>query len=855
MTNRLLGIEQLDPDTFELGLARPVPPWVFAILAAAALALALWSYAKLDGPAWTRATLATLRALTLTLLLVLVMGPQAVERQTLVEPDHVVILIDRSASLTIADTSPTSADSPSADSPTTPTAPPAETLAPADPATQAPRADPADRITRDAALRATLSAAAPALARMAEKRSVTYLGFGERVRDLPPTDAGPPELAAPADRRTDIAQALTEAASRVAGRPVAGLVVISDGRWTSAATDAALDNATARLDAAGAPIWAVPLGSPEPLADLAVRAVRAPDLAFTGDQTPVTVEIQRLGPASNEPVRVTLTDTETGQTLDQQTINLEQQANTTDPDPIANNTQPNAPPNTPQAATVTLRAAAENPGTRTWRVTVEPLAPQPATARDLVPHNNTQTLSLDFTDRPIRVLFVDGYPRWEQRYLRNLLIREPSIDASTLILAPDRRFLQEGNTEIDRLPASPEAWAEYDLVILGDVRPDVFTPTQLRQLAEHIATNGAGLVWAAGPSAVPSRWHDSPLASLLPFAPGAADQAGFLSDTLASPTPAAERLGVLRLAGPDNASPWPPELTDPSTGWSRLRYTQRISTSALKPAAITLANATTVDNTAPPGPLVLTMRFGAGNSIYIATDETWRWRYGRGELLFERFWLGLLRLLGRERLAQSGAPAELNAAPDQAAVTQPVRVTLHIRDQSLLNSPPPTVAVNIQRAGATQDPDTAADLAPDERLTLRALNTNPADTTDNAIAAGVTYAALWQPTAPGRWTLRADTPELAPLALETTVTARWPTDELATPQTDHPALAALTQTTEQGGLLPLNQLDTLDQVLPNREARRQFERTEPLWDAPIALIALVTLLAIEWIGRRLIRLI
>ena len=94
-------------------------------------------------------------------------------------------------------------------------------------------------------------------------------------------------------------------------------------------------------------------------------------------------------------------------------------------------------------------------------------------------------------------------------------------------------------------------------------------------------------------------------------------------------------MGVLQVVTRGGAT-WPQALSDPSYGWSQLHYAQRIEPGKLKPTAEVLAEtAQTFRGT--PLPLVLHMRYGAGRVIYVATDEIWRWRYGRGERLPEQF--------------------------------------------------------------------------------------------------------------------------------------------------------------------------------------------------------------------------
>ncbi|MBK7405797.1 MAG: hypothetical protein IPJ41_14545 [Phycisphaerales bacterium] len=76
-----------------------------------------------------------------------------------------------------------------------------------------------------------------------------------------------------------------------------------------------------------------------------------------------------------------------------------------------------------------------------------------------------------------------------------------------------------------------------------------------------------------------------------------------------------------------------------------------------------------------PSPTVVTMRFGAGRVVFVGSDELWRWRYGRGEALPERFYLPLVRLAGRGSLARAGRPVVLEAAPATIGVETPVRIS------------------------------------------------------------------------------------------------------------------------------------------------------------------------------------
>src|SRR5690606_14712272 len=121
----------------------------------------------------------------------------------------------------------------------------------------------------------------------------------------------------------------------------------------------------------------------------------------------------------------------------------------------------------------------------------------------------------------------------------------------------------------------------------------------------------------------------------------------------------------------------------------------------LKPTAEVLAEAVSSREPTDAGParspLVIAMRFGAGRTLYVGTDEIWRWRYGRGEFYPERFWLQMMRMLGRESLSRAGKPALVEVLPRRAEVDQPIRIAVTLLDQSLVDAAPASLRVRVVR--------------------------------------------------------------------------------------------------------------------------------------------------------------
>jgi hypothetical protein len=557
-------------------------------------------------------------------------------------------------------------------------------------------------------------------------------------------------------------------------------------------------------------------------------------MAFVNDTIPVGVEIERLGAASAGAGKVQLIEKSTGRVLDERDLPTDE-AQWKD-----------------QRTRVTLTTREAGAGKLAWQVRLVPAG------QDLVAENNRAEINIELVDRPMRVAYFDGYPRWQARYLRNLLTRENSIRSASLLLASSRRYMQEGDITLETLPRSPEEWAQFDVIVIGDLPPTVFSREQLEQIKDHVAVRGAGLLWIGGPAATPSAWRDTPLADLLPFTLGSSDAGQgsvrkWEEPVLMAPMPAAQRLSLLEL-GESTDVPWPAALTDPGAGWSRLWYAQAIDPASLKPTAEVLARFIPLSEVgvegAPVHPGVLSMRYGAGRVLYVATDEIWRWRYARGEVLPERFWLPLLRLQGRESLARGSRPAVIEVAPRRAQVEQPVRIAVQLVDQSLADAAPASITVRIRRA----DPDEGVPSKPVAEVTL-APEPDKLESGGPGRARGArSYASSWVPADPGRYILEPADPLLANLQLSADLDVALPDDELRHPETDHPLLARLAEQTE-GQVLPVSRLTSLPELLPKREVHiAGTPDIETLWDKPVVLILLVLLLTLEWVGRRLIRL-
>ena len=780
-----LGIRDLPigSEGLQLVWERNFPGWAWLVAIILCIGIALWSYARLDASRRIRGGLASARTVILLILFVCVAGPMLELPRERIEPDVVAVLVDRSRSMQVRDGE-------------------------RDPSS-------GDQVARERTLREILSSAGETWRSPGDSRRILWLGFGEGVMELPPvTDSSvndsPIGLEDPDGWRTRLAPALEETLRRTTGRPLAGIVVVSDGR-----TDSPPDrDLIRRLLAAAAPVQVVPLGASEPIGDTAIGRVEAPRRAFARDAVPILVRLDNRGRSGD--FRLELVDEENGRILDTTDIQIDSEAESIDAVLTAR-------PNSDAGGVVE--------GERRWSVRI-------VGGDDLVPENDLASIPIELIDRPLRVLFIEGGPRWEYRYLKNLLVREPSIESSVMLLSADRDFAQEGNTPLARLPRDFAEFSQFDLVILGDLPSNFLTEGRQEAIRELVERRGGGLILLGGPRSMPESWEETPLADLLPFS-GGFDLDRHATPMMASPTPVAERLGVLRLADEASGEGWPEDLTDPTFGWSQLQWVQRIDRERIKPTAEILAEAVPLDGSKSDiTPLVITMRYGAGQILYIATDEIWRWRYGRGEQLYERFWVQLLRLLGREAV-ESDLPIRIIAGPDQTELGRPVLVTVDLLDSSLGVDPPETVLVE------------AFD---QEGNVLR--------TIELSASGQSSWSGSWIPDGLGAVAHRIAEPVLAVLAGDQSalVEVVRPDDELRLADADHPLLEALAN--ETGGSIheivdstdPRPVLDRIHEAIPNRAIITETPLRERIWTSPLFFTLLLLLAALEWSGRRLVRL-
>jgi hypothetical protein len=302
--------------------------------------------------------------------------------------------------------------------------------------------------------------------------------------------------------------------------------------------------------------------------------------------------------------------------------------------------------------------------------------------RELNTSNNSQQMYLAVAAQRSRVLVVDGRSRWETRYLHNMFDRDPAWHIDTLITSERDSF---------RFPESRDDLFKYDLVLFGDVPSDALTREQIGWLREFVELSGGGFVAIPGSRRNLADSQYGELHRMFPIKWNAAEIAESENPPKATPkrvvlTSIGQSLSALRID--------PNDETASEEVWKQLPSLQFVDDVEVLPGAEILANAV---SEAGSQPLLITRRFGAGRVLFLASDETWRWRYKVADVVHQRLWNQLARWVMRTPMAVQSEFVSLDCGAASYSVGESIEVRAQLRDPSGRASPNrnPTALVSL----------------------------------------------------------------------------------------------------------------------------------------------------------------
>ncbi len=257
------------------------------------------------------------------------------------------------------------------------------------------------------------------------------------------------------------------------------------------------------------------------------------------------------------------------------------------------------------------------------------------------PANNSMARLLGVTDDKRRILYVEGEPRWEYKFIRRAEDDDKIVQVASMLRTTENKIYRQGISDPKELengfPVRPEDLFSYDGIILGSVEAGYFTPLQQELLREFVDRRGGGLLFLGGRfSLSDGGWRGSSLVDLLPtILPN--------SRNTFHRNPATAELTV---AGSD--SPITRLMDDPAKNtdrWKKLTYLMDYQDAGTpKPGATVLAE---LNSGGRKLPLLVTQNYGRGRTAVMATSGTWRWQMSQplGDPAHDLFWQQLLRWL------------------------------------------------------------------------------------------------------------------------------------------------------------------------------------------------------------------
>jgi hypothetical protein len=501
-----------------------------------------------------------------------------------------------------------------------------------------------DQLTRSEIARRVLMAdGAGLLPAISAKHKVEVIGFTQEVWDVKPDavadlfkQAEGDQTRAPGSAFTDLRLPLTHALERSgAGEgKVLGVVLLSDGQhnWGLSPVKKAIEMGEHKL-----PLYAVPLGAHQPPPDVAVVSVKAPSAVFKDVDTQVEARVKISGIKDRKQVVVQLQ--RPGQ------------------DPLEEIIEHDG---SDRYHTVRFQVRLDKAGTQALTVHAKPLEGETRT------DNNSRPVVINVADDKAKVLLVDGEARWEQHYLANALARDRTMQPQSVVYQQPRLGqipedeLRKNGYAWRSLPAEADALSAYDCIILGDVAPEQLPLADRVRLEKYVGDRGGTLVVLAGKRAMPLAFtgpgdggpEGDPLLRLLPIEqPQAVRPVAGFPVTL---TFEGKNTPFLQME---------PEPDRNVQRWSEFPLHYWGVVGKVKPGGTVLAYVADGDgdggkkdeaDRAKERGLIVRHNYGFGRVLFVGIDSTWRWRYRTGDTYHHRFWGQAIRWAASDKPLVTG---------------------------------------------------------------------------------------------------------------------------------------------------------------------------------------------------------
>src|SRR5262252_3303568 len=444
---------------------------------------------------------------------------------------------------------------------------------------------------------------------------------------------------------TKLGDALERARDELSGLPLAGLVMVTDGADTS---DTSIDDALASLKARSIPVFPVGLGQERFSHDVQISRVETPRVVLKGSSLVVDVVVSQTGYA--------------GKTVP---LNVE------DGGRIVATEQVTLPPDG-ESLTARVRFTANEAGSRLFRFRV------PTQDGEEVTQNNTRDALLEVRDRVEQILYYEGEPRPEGKFIFENVEDDKNLNLVWLLRTAENKYYRRNvtaeNEVVGGFPKTREELFAYRALVLGSVEAASFTPDQLRMISDFVNKRGGGLLMLGGRrSFAEGGWAGTPVGEVLPVVldnDNGRKSASYFSMLPVRPTRAGETSPVTQIAETEARS---------GERWAEMPEVSSVNPiRAVKPGATALLQAT--DKQKDDQIVLAYQRYGRGKAVALPIQDSWLWKMDAKipveDTTYAVFWRRLLRWV------VDGVPDQVNVTTNQDRVEpgEAVKITADIFD-------------------------------------------------------------------------------------------------------------------------------------------------------------------------------
>lgn len=484
-------------------------------------------------------------------------------------------------------------------------------------------------------------ASSPVVQALRRKFQIRYFRFSDRAARFEP--GSPLTFSGGATR---VAPALDAARAELGSLPLSGVVLVTDGADNG---ESGLTESLLSLKAAGVPVFTVGVGADRFARDVELGRVSVPRTTLKGSSLVVDLIVTQTGLAGRKvPLRVE----DGGRVVAEQEVEL---------------------PRDGEPATVRVAFTLDEPGARrlTFRIPVQD--------GELIRENNEQEAVVVVRDGREKVLYFEGEPRWEMKFLRRAVAQDSGLQLVTLQRTARNKFLRLDVDSAGELPGgfprTREELYRYRALILGSVEASYFTHDQLQMIQDFVSQRGGSLLVLGGRSSLAEGgWAGTPVADALPLQldPRWARDTTWIEDVRVVPTRAGLAHPALRIA---------PDSVDATKHWSALPALTTVNhVGAAKPGATVLLDGQGKSGTRP---VLAWQHYGRGLVLALPVQDTWLWQMDATVPLEDRthelLWRQLLRWM------VSDVPDRvLVSVPDHAAPGEAVPISAVVGDERFL---------------------------------------------------------------------------------------------------------------------------------------------------------------------------